>query len=83
MSAENTSSSKLSCNAGCFSWPSTMLSIAIIAIRAFQANAEPMSSWSALSWFLMLLPAFASMLVWLIIVALVFCGILAASKTGW
>ena len=33
-----------------------LLTIAIIAIRAFQPGAEPMSQWSAWSWFLMTLP---------------------------
>ena len=33
-----------------------ILTIAIIAIRAFQIGAEPMSQWSAWSWFLMTLP---------------------------
>jgi len=34
------------------------MSIAIIAIRAFQPAAQPIESWSAFSWFLMLLPVF-------------------------
>ena len=34
----------------------TLLTIAIIAIRAFQTGAEPMSEWSAKSWLLMTLP---------------------------
>ena len=33
-----------------------ILTIAIIAIRAFQVGAEPMSQWSVWSWFLMTLP---------------------------
>lgn len=33
-----------------------MLSAVIIAARAFQPNAEPMSSWSFWSWVLMTLP---------------------------
>jgi hypothetical protein len=34
----------------------TLLTIAIIAIRAFQSGAEPMSDWSVKSWLLMTLP---------------------------
>ena len=41
---------------GCGSLGGVLLTIAIIAIRAFQPNAEPMSQWSAWSWFLMTLP---------------------------
>ena len=37
-------------------WWGCVLSIAIIAIRAFQPGAEPMSSWSATSWVLMTIP---------------------------
>lgn len=33
-----------------------LLTIAIIAIRAFQTNAQPMSTWSAASWVAMTLP---------------------------
>lgn len=32
------------------------LSALIVAIRALQPNAQPMSEWSAFSWFLMTLP---------------------------
>ena len=46
------SSSKISF--GCMAWPGVLLSIAIIAIRAFQANAQPIESWSVFSWFLMM-----------------------------
>ena len=34
------------------------MSCIIIASRAFQPNAIPMSEWSVFSWFLMLLPAY-------------------------
>lgn len=33
-----------------------LLTIAIIAIRAFQTNAQPMSTWSAASWVAMTMP---------------------------
>ena len=33
-----------------------LLTIAIIAIRAFQTNAQPMSTWSAASWVAMTIP---------------------------
>jgi len=39
-------------------WYGLALSAIIIAVRAFQQNAEPMSSWSVWSWFLMLLPVY-------------------------
>lgn len=47
-----------------------LLTIAIIAIRAFQTNAQPMSTWSAASWVAMTMP------VWLptLLGALVFVG---------
>jgi len=47
-----------------------LLTIAIIAIRAFQTNAQPMSTWSAASWVAMTIP------VWLptLLGALVFVG---------
>lgn len=49
-------SKKTSINLGCLNWPSFILSIALIAIRAFQPGAQPIESWSASSWTLMLLP---------------------------
>ena len=65
------------------SWAGVALSIAIIAIRAFQNGAQPIESWSAFSWFLMLLPvalplvlcvaAVLLLLVWYVI-AEVFCN---------
>lgn len=61
---------KYSFSFGCFSWPTTILSIAIIAIRAFQQNAEPMSSWSVFSWCLMLLPTMLPFVIWLIVIVL-------------
>ena len=42
-----------------------ILTIAIIAIRAFQFGAEPMSQWSAWSWFLMTLPTTFPMICFL------------------
>lgn len=49
-------------------WVNYVLSIAIIAIRAFQPNAQPMCDWSFWSWCLMLLP-----ITWpFILVALVY-----------
>ena len=54
-------------NVGCITWPSSFLTVAIIAVRAFQTNAEPMSSWSVLSWFLMLLPVTFPVLLWIAI----------------
>lgn len=50
---------------GCMSWTGAFLSIAIIAIRAFQSGAQPMESWSALSWCLMLLPTALPFLLWI------------------
>lgn len=40
----------------CGSIAGAMLSIAIILIRAFQTNAEPMSAWSKMSWVWMTMP---------------------------
>jgi hypothetical protein len=44
-------------------WYGLALSAVIIAVRAFQPNAEPMSSWSVWSWALMLLPVYWPMVV--------------------
>ena len=41
------------------------MSIAIIAVRAFQPDAAPVESWSTVSWALMLLPAFLAPALWL------------------
>ena len=57
------SSSKISF--GCMAWPGVLLSIAIIAIRAFQANAQPIESWSVFSWFLMMLPIIFPVIIWI------------------
>lgn len=48
------------------------MSISIIAIRAFQPAAQPIESWSAFSWFLMLLPTFLP-----VVVALAFVVVMA------
>ena len=37
-------------------WCGTLLTIAIVALRALQPGAEPMSAWSASSWVWMTLP---------------------------
>lgn len=37
-------------------WWGTILTVAIVAIRAFQPDAEPMSSWTTLSWVWMTIP---------------------------
>ena len=75
MDEKTKSGKKMSFNAGCMSWPAVFLSVAIIAVRAFQPNAEPMNQWSALSWFLMLLPTFVPFLIW---TALVFLSLVGA-----
>lgn len=51
-------------------WWSTCLTIAIILIRAFQNNAEPMSQWSAMSWVWMTSPIWGSALLGLFFVLL-------------
>lgn len=38
------------------SWLGTILTVAIVATRAFQPGSEPMSSWSFTSWLWMTLP---------------------------
>lgn len=38
------------------SWWNSLLTIAIVGLRAFQPNAEPMSQWSGWSWVWMTLP---------------------------
>ena len=63
----------------CMSWEGMLLSIAIIAIRAFQANAQPIESWSALSWCLMLVPAVFPLLLWIALVFLWFIGYVLAT----
>ena len=46
-------------------WPGYALTAAIVAIRAFQPGAEPMSQWSFLSWALMTIPALLPAYVWI------------------
>jgi hypothetical protein len=67
---------------GCLSWPSTFLTIAIIGIRAFQTNAEPMSQWSAGSWMLMLLPMYLPFMLWLALLFLAAIASAFSSGTG-
>lgn len=64
---------------GCMSWTGVLLSIAIIAIRAFQPNAIPIESWSVSSWILMLLPVIFPLIFWIgfFIIGL-FCVVIAA-----
>ena len=45
-------------------WPGYALTAAIVAIRAFQPGAEPMSQWSFLSWVLMTIPALFPLYAW-------------------
>ena len=46
-------------------WPGYALTTAIVAIRAFQPGAEPMSQWSVLSWAFMTIPALLPAYVWI------------------
>ena len=62
-------------NIGCTSWAGVLLSIAIIATRAFQNGAQPIESWSAFSWFLMLLPVVFPLVLW---IAFIFLGLVSA-----
>ena len=57
---------------GCASYAGVMLSVAIVAIRAFQPNAQPMESWSFFSWCLMLLPTIFPFFFWICIVLIWF-----------
>ena len=68
---------KFSFSVGCMSWPAVFLSTAIIVVRAFQPNALPMHEWSIISWFLMLLPAFIPMLIWIALFFLLAIGAIA------
>ena len=70
ISMDNNSSSKTSINFASLS--GTMLSIAIMVIRAFQPNAQPIESWSAFSWFLMLLPIIVPILFTILFFAIWF-----------
>ena len=70
---ELSTKSKTSIKFGCMSWPSVILTIAIIGIRAFQPNADPMNAWSGWSWFLMCLPIFLPFLIWLAVIFLAAC----------
>lgn len=45
-------------------WPGYALTAAIVAIRAFQPGAEPMSEWSWWSWILMSIPAAFPLAAW-------------------
>lgn len=46
-------------------WPGCALTAAIVAIRAFQPGAEPMSQWSFLSWVLMTIPVLFPLYMWI------------------
>ena len=46
-------------------WPGYALTAAIVAIRAFQPGAEPMSQWSFLSWAFMTIPALFPVYMWI------------------
>ena len=46
-------------------WPGYALTAAIVAIRAFQPGAEPMSQWSFLSWAFMTIPALLPAYMWI------------------
>ena len=46
-------------------WPGYALTAAIVAIRAFQPGAEPMSQWSFLSWVFMTIPALFPVYMWI------------------
>ena len=46
-------------------WLGYALTAAIIAIRAFQPGAEPMSQWSFLSWALMTIPVLFPLYAWI------------------
>ena len=71
---------KTSYNFGCFSWPATALTIAIIAVRAFQPGADPIAEWSFKSWMLMLLPMYWPILLWGTL--LVLAGLASAFSGG-
>lgn len=62
------------------SWLGTILTVAIVATRAFQPGSEPMSEWSFTSWLWMTLPLtwpFAAFSVWGI--AWLFAAMLSAT----
>ena len=46
-------------------WPGCALTAAIVAIRAFQPGAEPMSQWSFLSWVFMTIPVLFPIYMWI------------------
>lgn len=46
-------------------WLGYALTAAIVAIRAFQPGAEPMSQWSFLSWVFMTIPALLPVYMWI------------------
>ena len=46
-------------------WLGYALTAAIIAIRAFQPGAEPMSQWSFLSWVFMTIPVLFPIYMWI------------------
>lgn len=46
------------------SLPGCALAAAIVAVRAFQPGAEPLSEWSWWSWLLMTAPAFSGFWAW-------------------
>ena len=52
---------------GCMSWTGIVLSIALIAIRAFAPGAQPIENWSIGSWCLMLLPIALPAIVWIVL----------------
>lgn len=51
-------------------WVGYAMTAAIVAIRAFQPGAEPMSEWSWWSWLLMSIPAVLPLYLWVAVGAL-------------
>ena len=45
-------------------WPGCALTIAIVAVRAFQPGSVPMEEWSWWSWALMMIPAALPFYLW-------------------
>lgn len=69
---------------GCGSIAGALLSIAIILIRAFQTNAEPMSAWSKMSWIWMTMPWWLPTIIGAIVVVLALIGcVWANTRSEW
>ena len=72
---------KTSLRLGCMPLECVLMSVAIIVVRAFQPGAQPIESWSVISWILMLLPIALPIFMWIaVFVCWVLCNAFSKSN---